>query len=154
MSILGFDWIKKVEWKKVILASVFFTIIAFVVRQIESIFTIKYYTMPAYFGTWSKLMMPAAGPPPLSFMMTSFVFTFATALSLALVYVYLKGFLPEDDKKRMITFTDLLVGLSIVLFTLPVYLLFNVPVQLLISWFISFFVIIFAGSYIFVKVIK
>jgi MFS family permease len=151
---LGFEWIKRVDWKKVILSALIFTVIAFIVRQIEAILTMKYYTLPAYFGVWSKLMMPEAGPPPLSFMMTSFVFIFATGLSLALVYVYLREFLPKEERRRMLTFTDLLVGLSIVLFTLPVYLLFNVPVQLLLSWFISFFVIIFAGSYVFVKVIK
>lgn len=151
---MGIEWIKKIPWMKVLLSSVIYTLIAFLVRQIEAILTVKYYMMPEYFGVWSKLMMPTLGPPPSEFMITSLVVTFATGVSLAVIYCYLREFLPKDDKKRIFIFADLMVGASIVFFTLPVYLLFNVPFQLMLSWLITSFIIILAGSFVFVRIIK
>ena len=87
---MGIEWIKKISWKKVLYSAVIITVISFVVRQLEVVVTMKYYTDPAFFGVWSKLMMPTAGPPPATFMITSFIFTFITGLSLGLIYYYLK----------------------------------------------------------------
>ena len=151
---MGIEWIKKISWKKVLYSAVIITVISFVVRQLEVVVTMKYYTDPAFFGVWSKLMMPTAGPPPATFMITSFIFTFITGLSLGLIYYYLKDHLPKDIKKRIFYFADLMLGTSFVFFTLPVYLMFNVPVGLLVSWFITSFIILLAGSYTLVKIIK
>ena len=151
---MGIEWIKKISWKKVLYSAVIITVISFVVRQLEVVVTMKYYTDPAFFGVWSKLMMPTAGPPPATFMITSFIFTFITGLSLGLIYYYLKDHLPTDIKKRIFYFADLMLGTSFVFFTLPVYLMFNVPVGLLVSWFITSFIILLAGSYTLVKIIK
>lgn len=156
-------WIKKIDWKKVLLSAAIYTILAFIIRQIEAILTMNYYTNPAYFGVWSKLMMPASpasqsgltnGSPPASFMITSLIMTFVTGVSLALVYYYLRDILPKETKRRVLYFADLLIALSFIFFTLPVYLLFNVPVGLLVSWFVSSFIILCAASYTFVKVIR
>jgi MFS family permease len=147
-------WIKEISWKKIFLVSFLFTIISFVIRQIEAMLTMNYYKMPEFFGVWSRLMMPKAGPPPASFMITSLVFTFATGISLALIYYYLKDHLPKENKKRIFYFADLMIGTSFVFFTLPVYLMFNIPGGLLISWFISSFIILTINSWMLVKIIK
>ena len=147
-------WIKEISWKKVVFSSFIFLAISFAIRQIEAILTLNYYKMPEYFGLWSKNMMPKAGPPPLSFMITSLIFTFATGISLALIYYYLKDHLPKDEKKRIFYFADLMIGTSFVFFTLPTYLLFNIPPGLLASWFISNFIILTTVSWIFVKILK
>jgi len=47
-----------------------------------------------------------------------------------------------------------MLGTYFVFFTLPTYLMFNVPVGLLVSWFISTFIILTAGSWVMVKIIK
>ena len=147
-------WINEISWKKVVLSAILFTIIAFIIRQVETILTMNYYKMPEYFGVWSKTMMPKAGPPPTSFMITSLVFTFVTGISIALIYYYLKDHLPKEKKKRIFYFADLMIGTSFVFFTLPVYLMFNVPLGLLISWFISTFIILALYSWILVKIVK
>jgi len=147
-------WMKEISWKKVLLSSLVFTIIAFIIRQIEAILTMNYYKMPEYFGLWSKTMMPKAGPPPVSFIITSLVFTFATGISLALIYYYLKDHLPKEEKKRILYFADLMIATSFVFFTFPVYLMFNVPLGLLVSWFVSTFIILTATSWILVKIVK
>ena len=152
-SAFWFEWIKKISWKKVLIAGLLFAIVAFLIRQIEAILTVKYYMDPNYFGVWSKLMMPANSPPPASFMITSLIFTLATGISIALIYYYLRDNLPQNRKKRIFYFADLMIGTSFIFFTLPVYLMFNIPVGLLISWFVSTFIILVAGSFIMVKII-
>jgi hypothetical protein len=147
-------WIKELSWKKVFLTGAIFAVISFVIRQIEAMLTMKYYLMPQYFGVWSKVMMPSNGPPPASFMITSFIFTFVTGISVSLIYYYLKDHLPVEKRKRIFYFADLLIATYFVFFTLPVYLMFNVPAGLLILWFISTFIIVTAGSWILVKIVK
>ncbi|KKQ25607.1 MAG: hypothetical protein US39_C0006G0045 [Microgenomates group bacterium GW2011_GWC1_37_12b] len=147
-------WIKEISWKKVILSGAIFTVISFVIRQVEALLTMGYYTDPQYFGLWSKLMMPSNGPPPAEFMITSLVFTFVTGVSLALIYYYLRKHLPENKKQRIFYFADLMVAMSFLFFTLPAYLMFNIPVGILVSWFIASFIILLSASFIFVKIIK
>src|ERR1035437_8558458 len=147
-------WIKEFNFKKMFLTSTIFTVISFVLHQIETIIDMKYYVMPQYFGVWSKLMMPSNGPPPDSFMITFLIFTFVTGISVTLIYYYLKDHLPVEKKKRIFYFADLMIATYFVFFTLPTYLMFNVPVGLIVSWFITTFVIILSASWVLVKVVK
>ena len=147
-------WIKEFNFKKMFLSSVIFAVVSFVIHQIEAILTMKYYLDPAYSDLWSKLMMPNAGPPPASFMITSLVFSFVTGISVTLIYYYLKDHLPKETRKRIFYFADLMVGTSFVFSTLPMYLMFNVPTALLLSWFVSNFIILTIASWVIVKIIK
>lgn len=147
-------WIKELKWKKILLSGAIFAVVSFIVHEIEAVLTMKYYFNPAYFGVWSKVMMPTAGPPPPSFMITSLVFSLISGISIALIYSYLKDHLPTETKKRFFYFADLMIGASFVFFTLPVYLMFNVPAGLLVSWFISSFVILTSSSWMLVKILK
>ncbi|EKE14853.1 MAG: hypothetical protein ACD_12C00266G0005 [uncultured bacterium] len=151
---LTIKWIKTIKWGELFLCGLIYLILATVIRQIEVILTMKYYLMPQYFGVWSQSMMPNAGPPPPSFMIKSATFTFASGLSIGLVYYYIKNLLPKQFWHRVTFFADLMIGTSFIFFTLPVYLLFNLPIQLLLSWFISGFIILFLTSLTLVKVIK
>lgn len=149
------NWfIREVNWGKSFLVAILFFIFSMVVRQIEVMLTIKYYMMPEYFGTWSKVMMPGAGPPPPSFFITSAVFTLATGLSITMIYYYVRKMLPKSFIKRTFFFADLMIATSFIFFTLPVYLLFNVPFALLVSWFISSFIILVGTSFIIVRIIN
>lgn len=147
-------WTHEISIIKVLKTSVIYTIFAFIAHQIEAILTMKYYLMPEYFGVWSKLMMPSAGPPPMEFMITSLVFTFVTGVSITLIYYYLKDHLPENKTKRIFYFADLLIATSFVFSTLPMYLMLNVPQGLLLAWFISNFIIVTFASWLMVKIIR
>lgn len=151
---MNIKWISMIHWGKVLLIGLLYTIISTVVRQLEIIWTMKYYTQPQYFGVWSKLMMPSAGPPPFEFMVTSMILTFASGMALAIIYYYLKDYLPKGFWHRATFFADVLVSTSFIFFTLPVYLLFNVPVALLGWWFVSTFVVLFLTSILIVKIVK
>lgn len=132
-----------------------------VVRQIEMIWTLKYYMDPAYFGLWSKIMMPAspnlggpiAGPPPIDFFLVSIIANIFTGIGLTLIYYYLKDYLPKGYFKRSFFFADLLVTTSFLFFTVPVVLLFRVPLTLLGYWFLSSFFVATAASMVIVKII-
>ncbi len=145
---------RKIRWEKVLLAGVVFLVIAFIVRQVEAMLTISYYMMPQYFGLWSKLMMPNAGPPPASFMITSALFSLITGVVLAVFYECCKEMLPKKPGERTMCFTGTIAVLSIVFFSLPVYLMFNVPVWLLVSWTISTIVVVAGASMAFGKILR
>lgn len=147
-------WIAKIDWGKAFLSAAIFTVVSTLIHSVESALTMQYYQMPEFFGVWSKLMMPTAGPPPMEFFITSLVFSFISGLSLALVYYYIRDMLPKKQWPRIFYFADIIIGLGFVLFTLPTYLMFNVPVALLISWFISGFIIMVSASFTFVKLLR
>jgi hypothetical protein len=147
-------WINKISWGKLLLSSLIFTVISYIIHTIEAMLTINYYMMPQYFGLWSKLMMPTAGPPPTAFTITSIVFAFVTGISIGLIYYYLRDHLPPLGFKRAFYFADVLIATSFLFFTLPSYLMFNVPAGILVSWFISNFIILTIGSWVLVKIVK
>lgn len=146
-------WIKEIKWKKLFICGLIYFIFTTIIHQVEVILTLKYYLMPQYFGVWSKFMMPSVGPPPASFMIMSSTFTFASGLSIGLIYYYIRNLLPKQFWHRVTFFTDLMIGTSFIFFTLPAYLLLNLPFQLLLSWFISGFIILFLTSLTLVKII-
>lgn len=147
-------WLKELSWKKILLTGVIYTLFTTIIHQLEAIMSMKYYQMPQYFGVWSKLMMPEPGPPPKEFMVTSLILTFYSGVALALIYYYIRNFLPKLFWKRVFLFADLMIAASFVFFTIPSYLLFNLPPQLLLSWFISGFAILVLTSYTLVKIIN
>lgn len=152
--LMKYVWIRKTNLKKVLLAGLLFLVISFLIRQVEVVFTMKYYLMPEYFGLWSKLMMPGAGPPPPEFMFLSMIFTFLTGAALAAIYDFIKDILPKKYWQRVVTFTDMTGGLYLVFSIFTMYLLFNIPLGLLVSWFISGFLSILLGTAVFAKLFK
>ncbi|OGG11537.1 hypothetical protein A2Z00_04805 [Candidatus Gottesmanbacteria bacterium RBG_13_45_10] len=147
------QWIKEIRWGKVLLVGVLFTVLSTVIHQVEAMLTMNYYIDPQYFGVWSKLMMPKAGPPPGEFMLMSLVISFVTGVSVTLIYYYLKDLLPKNTFRRIFLFADLLIATLFIFFTLPVYLMFNVPVGLLVSWFVSSFITLTVASAMIVKIV-
>ena len=146
-------WIQGIHWGKVIGIGVLFAVISMVVRQLEMLWTIQYYTDPAYFGLWSPLMMPKAGPPPPEFFIFSIISSIFTGMALTLIYYYLREYLPKGYWKRSFFFADVLVATSFIFFTVPVALLFHIPYGLLAWWFGSTFVIVSASSLVIVKMV-
>lgn len=144
----------KIHWTKVLLASLIVFIVEVMVRQVEAFLTMKYYLMPEYFGVWSKLMMPKAGPPPPEFFMMSALFTFLGALILACVYECIKTSLSKRFWPRVLGFTKLMALLMLAFSYLPMFLMMNLPQGLIISWFVSSVLITLVASMVFVKVLK
>lgn len=144
----------RIRWGRVLSAGLVFLVIAFVIRQVEIVLTMSYYQDPANFAVWSTLMMPNEGPPPPSFLVTSLLFTLVTGLVVAVFYELVKEILPKDFWKKAANFTGLTFALALVFFTLPVYLMINLPVGLQLWWLGSSFAVFLLSSLAFGKILK
>jgi hypothetical protein len=125
-----------------------------VLQQISAMSTMRYYQDPAFAGVWSKVMMPSAGPPPLAFLVVSLFFSYATGATLAAVYDFVNGLFGKSYWAKVVGFTDIIVGLAIVLGFFPMYLLFNLPLALLAWWVGTSWVVTLLTAMAFAKTIK
>lgn len=133
-------WIAKIKWFKVVLVGLFYTVLSALARSAELLWSIK-----------TKLMVAPVSTS--EFVITSTIIVFAIGLSLALIYYYIKDFLPKNYMKRSLLFADLLVATSFIFFGLPMYLL-GISWGLLGYWFVSNFIILTLTSLLIVKITK
>lgn len=135
-------WIKHIHWGKTFGIGVLFTILSTVIRQIEMLWTVKYYTDSVF-----------SVHQPFELFVLSTVINIFTGMALTIIYYYLKEYLPKGYMKRSFFFADVLVATSFLFFTVPVAMLFRMPYALLGYWFLSAFFIIVFSSLIIVKII-
>ena len=147
-------WMRKLHTKEVFMSGLLYTGVALVLRQVEMAFTMSYYKNPELSGLWSKLMMPENGPPPLAFFAQSLLFTFATGVTLAAIFEFMKPLFGKSFWAKVIGFTDIVVGLMIVFGFFPMYLLLNIPLGLIIWWFFTGWVTVLLSAMIFAKRMK
>jgi len=134
--------------KKWILAAIVFAIIAQIVYFIGAIIDMPYYLMQDYFSVWSKVMMPAAGPPPMTFFAFSIAFNFIAGLIFAGVYERIKSLL------KGIQFGLALFLVSTVPGMFSTYLTINLPAMLIASWAVQGLVIFLLMGIAFEKILK
>ncbi len=121
--------------KQAALAAVAFVVIAQVVNTIGAILMMGYYTNPAYFPLWSKLMMPNNnGPPGAAFYIASVFSNFIIGLIFSAAYSLVSSNLPGTGVTKGVNYGVFLFFVVGVPFTLSVQLLFAVPGALLIGW--------------------
>lgn len=122
---------------KIILSAIAYVVIAEVVAILSSYLTMSYYTDPTYFAVWSKIMMPGAGPPPMSFYYYSFTFAFIGGLILGFVYSRIKViFGNKSVMQKGLRFALGVFLVSGIPLFMNMFLLINLPVGLLASWLI------------------
>lgn len=136
---------------RIILSSVIGMVIAQVIWTIEAMIDMPFYQAEAYFGVWSKLMMPNAGPPPMSFIFWGLLFGFITWLLVSVVYAKIHKGLAE---KKWVNFALILTAVHLVPMSLVMILIINLPLLMIVSWFIHGLVITFVNSFIIYKLIK
>jgi len=138
--------LNKVSWKDAFYGAVIFLVIATVIHLVESILTMSYYTNPEYFGLWSKLMMPSAGPPPPSFMLVSALVNFIAGFVISVLYQLVKDEMGQKYWTKVWSFAAFAWILATVLFAGTAFLLFNLPLGLLGAWLVSSAFIYFLTS--------
>lgn len=122
--------------------AVLLTIIGFVLRIIEAMLTIRYYMDPAYFGVWSNLMMPTAGPPPMQFYAVSLLFGLITSLIVVWAYHVVAPIFGSQGWVRKGVFFGIFLFLLIQApGMLSMMLMINLPAALLFAWLVTGFVI-------------
>jgi hypothetical protein len=143
------------NWKRIIIAAIVFAIIAQVLRTVESMLTMDFYTDPAYFGVWSTLMMPTAGPPPAEFFYASIISSLIIAIIYASAYDVVKGSLPgKTAVKKGLQYGIFLFLLVQIPGLLGMYLLINLPTLLLVYWGISSLVISLIGGIVIARIVR
>lgn len=120
---------------KVIAAGIVFAIISQVIHMIEAGIYMDYYIDPAYFGLWSKLMMPSAGAPPAEFFITGMIFGTIAGLLYSYVYLTIKGSIMDANPwMRGLKFGWLLFLVAGLPMFLTTYLIMAIPFQLNFGW--------------------
>ena len=130
-------------------------VIGQVVHTVESLLTIGYYMDPAYFGVWSKIMMPTAGPPGAEFYAYSLAFSLVSWTIFGYVYEKLGRAIEEKKISRKgLEFGALVFLVAGIPGALTMYLLINLPSGLLAAWTISQLILYLIGGVIAAKLIK
>ena len=141
-----------INFKKVAISSIVFLIISQIINTVTAVFTMSYYTNPEYFALWSKLMMPANGPPGTEFFLASIIINIIIGIILAGSYSLLAVAIPGEGISKSINYGILLFLIAGIPFTLSMFLLFAVPRSLLVYWAISTLVIYMISGAAFAKI--
>ena len=141
-----------INFKQVAISSIVFLIISQIINSITAVFTMSYYTNREYFALWSKVMMPANGPPGTEFFLASIIIDLIVGMILAGSYSLLADAIPGEGISKGINYGILLFLIAGVPFTLTVFLLFAVPGSLLVFWAISSLVIYLISGAVFAKI--
>lgn len=136
--------------KKFLLAAVGYTLLGQIIHILGAVLSMDYYTDPAYFQIWSKLMMPTAGPPPMEFTLVSLFVGFIMAVLIVYIYEMVKKSLPV--KSKIISYATILFSLGSLPGIMMTLLILNVPLGLGIEWLVEGLVINLLGTYIIVKI--
>jgi hypothetical protein len=141
----------------IFLGAIIFTIVGQSIHSIGAFLTMPYYQSPEYFNVWSSLMMPQAGPPPMSFYLFSCVFSLIQGLIFATVFLLLLPALKRISTNRAML--GVLYGLIIfavcgISQTFSMLLLINLPSALIGSWMIECFLIYLGGGVLISLIVK
>lgn len=122
---------------KIILAVIVFAIISQVIHGIGVYLEMDYYLIEEYFPVWSKIMMPAAGPPP-TFYIYSIGFAVITGFFFMIVYGIVRNSIPgKTAVKKGLNYGFLIFLVGGLPGYLALILLINLPAILIVYWAIE-----------------
>lgn len=146
---------QKFPFGKIIITAIVCAVLGQIIHTIGAMITMSFYLDSNYFSVWSKIMMPGASAPPLSFTLISLGFALINGLIFASVYAVLKNSVPG----RTLAKKGLIYGLLVFLLagittSLTLILLINLPIALLIYWAFESLMIYLLMGLITTKIIK
>ncbi|MFH1443570.1 MAG: hypothetical protein ABIG96_06050 [Candidatus Micrarchaeota archaeon] len=138
---------KGLGWGKALVAGIAYAVISQAIRIIESFFTMDYYTDPANFALWSRMMMPGAGAPPMEFFIYNLLFGVLIGMVFAYAYNSIKSAIPaENSWMRGVKFGWLLFLVAGIPGFIMLFMILAVPVMLNFSWLVSGLVVYLLGG--------
>ena len=126
--------IRKENLRKIVIASIVILIISQIIHTIGAVLTMDYYIDETYAQVWSKIMMPAMGPPPMSFYIISMLSAFVFALIFVSVYDIFETSVPGKTWKKKGMYYGLIVFLLTGQSYVTMSYLINLPGMLLLEW--------------------
>jgi len=140
---------------KLVIAAIAYTVIAQIIHIVDAFLTMNFYLMPQYFSVWSKIMMPIAGPPPVSFYAFSILFALITGAIFAFIYLTIMKAVPGKTKlQKGLAYGVILFLANGIPGFLSLYLIVNLPTVLIIYWLIENLVIFLISGVVFAKLFK
>jgi hypothetical protein len=132
----------KISWPRILAIAIIYAIVSEIVMALGAMTDMSYYMDANYFPVWSKLMMPAAGPPQAEFYYTGIIFQLVTGFLFAFVYKVIRGAVPGKGwKNKGLMYGFLVFLVAGIPTTFMLYLLINLPVGLLLSWMLQSLVV-------------
>ena len=145
----------KISWPRLLAVAILYAIVSEIVMTLGAMLDMSYYMDPAYFAVWSKLMMPAAGPPPAEFYYFGITFQLVTGFLFAIVYSVIKGSVPGKGwKNKGLMYGFLIFLVAGIPTTMTLYLLINLPVGLILSWMLQSLVVYLIMGLLAAKLVK
>ena len=144
----------KLNLPRLLAAAAVYVIIAQIIFTIGAMADMPYYMDAAYSDVWSKVMMPAAGPPPAEFYYASILFQAVYGFLFAFVYTVIKGAVPGKGWKNKGLMYGFLVFLVAGVSDLGMVLLVNLPMALVLSWVLQGLVVYLLAGLAAAKIVK
>lgn len=138
----------RMNFWKILLSGILFAIIAQIIHTIGAFLTMSYYIDANYFAVWSKIMMPAAGPPGWEFYAYAIGFSIITGILLSIVYVAVSCCFSGNAFKKGMLYGFLLFLAAGIPSALSLYLLISLPLALIINWAVEGLVAYLIGGMI------
>jgi hypothetical protein len=113
----------------IIIAGILVAIVSQILATVEAFMTMEIYLMEEFFPVWSRIMMPSAGPPPVTFFLYSIGFSLILGILYAAVFRVIEESIPGTGIQKGLCYGFILFLLSGVPFLLTTYLLINLPAQ-------------------------
>jgi len=131
---------------RIFLSALLFAVVSQLIHGASAYFSMNYYTDPAYFGTWSKIMMPAKGPPPPSFLALGILIGFVIGFLYTLGYLWIRHAFKGGRLLKGISYGFLVFLIGTVPGLLALLLLINLPKGLLLVWAAENLLILLVGG--------
>ena len=145
----------KISWPRILAVAILYVMVSEIVMTLGAMADMSYYMDANYFAVWSKLMMPAAGPPPAEFYYTGIIFQLVTGFLFAIVYKVIKGSVPGKGwKNKGLMYGFLIFMVAGMPATMTLYLLINLPAGLLLSWMLQSLVVYLIMGLVAAKLVK
>ncbi len=130
------------DYKRILVAALFVMFISLIIHTAGSFLDMDYYTNSENFSLWSNIMMPDIGPPGIEFYGLSLVFGLITGLIFTIFYILIA----KTIRQKTVLKTGLFYGILLFILTqipmiFSMFLLFAIPIGLLLSWVLQSLII-------------
>jgi len=147
--------LNRINWWRVVIFAAIWAVITEVVHTVGAILAMPYYLMEEYFPVWSKVMMPAAGPPPASFYVYGIVYGLIAGFLFAVVYNIVKDSVPgKSAAKKGLAYGLMVFAVAGLPVAFTLHLLINLPCVLILAWAVESLVIYLVNGMIVAKLCK
>ncbi len=129
-------WLFEIRWKRITGVAFMYMVFVSIVRIIELNLAMRYFNPKHVCASNLCLLNQSSQMVRIALVATVF-YTFVTGVVLATLYDFLRPLLFGAYWRRVYRFSDIVLSLYIVLWCVPAFVVFGVPLSLLAIWTLS-----------------